>query len=151
MVTPGRRSPGAAPWSRGSADANLLDRDDSSRRHAVAVAEVLLEPTSGAKAQFDGIDDRVGAAPTLDPHTFRLQMRDRLQHGVPIHAKARGKRFAGRETLAGRECAACDILGKGVADLSPQTDAPVQSGLDYPSSPPAARMPNRSGAPAQIE
>src|SRR6516164_7874907 len=107
MVTPGRRSPGAAPWSRGSADANLLDRDDSSRRHAVAVAEVLLEPTSGAKAQFDGIDDRVGAAPTLDPHqTLRLQMRDCLQHRVPIHAETRGERFAGRETLAGRECAA---------------------------------------------
>jgi len=81
----------------------------------------LLEPTSGAKAKFNGIDDRVGAAPTLDPHkTFRLQMR--RSPSAPC-AKARGKRFAGRETLAGRECAACNILGKGVADLSPQTDA----------------------------
>jgi hypothetical protein len=50
-------------------------------------------------------------------------MRDCLQHRVPIHAETRGERFAGRETLAGRECAACNILGKGVADLSPQTDA----------------------------
>ena len=76
MVTPGRRSPGAAPWSRGSADANLFDRDDGSRRRTVAVAEVLLEPTSGAKAQFDGIDDRVGAAPRsiLTPSDSRCEI-----------------------------------------------------------------------------